>query len=47
METYIDNKQKFKRGNLVKVLVGQQIWSSDEGIKDISPEDIGRKAIWK
>ena len=38
-------EQKFKRGNLVKVLVGHQIWSNKEGGKDISPEDVGRTAI--
>lgn len=38
-------EQKFKRGNLVKVLVGHQIWSNKEGVKDISPEDVGRTAI--
>lgn len=38
-------EQKFKRGNLVKVLVGHQIWSNKEGVTDISPEDVGRNAI--
>lgn len=38
-------EQKFKRGNLVEVLVGHQIWSSKEGVQDISPDDVGRKAI--
>ena len=38
-------EQKFKRGNLVEVLVGHQIWSSKDGVKDISPDDVGRKAI--
>lgn len=38
-------EQKFKRGNLVKVLVGHQIWSNKEGTTDISPEDVGRSAI--
>lgn len=38
-------EQKFKRGNLVKVLVGHQIWSSKEGTKDISPDDIGKTAL--
>lgn len=38
-------EQKFKRGNLVKVLVGHQIWSNKEGVKDIAPENVGRKAI--
>lgn len=38
-------EQKFKRGNLVKVLIGHQIWSNTEGVIDISPEDIGRTAI--
>lgn len=38
-------EQKFKRGNLVKVLVGHQIWSSKEGTKDISPDDVGKTAL--
>lgn len=38
-------EQKFKRGNLVEVLVGHQIWGSKEGVQDISPVDVGRKAI--
>ena len=38
-------EQKFKRGNLVKVLVGHQIWSNKEGVTDISPKDVGRFAI--
>ena len=38
-------EQKFKRGNLVKVLVGHQIWSGKDGVRDISPDDVGRKAI--
>lgn len=38
-------KQKFKRGNLVEVLVGHQIWSSKDGLQDMSPKDVGRKAI--
>jgi len=37
--------KKFERGNLVEILVGQELWSSKEGNIDISPEDIGRKAI--
>lgn len=37
--------QKFKSGNLVKVLVGHQIFSTKEGIIDICPEYVGRKAI--
>lgn len=41
----ISKKQKFKRGNLVEVLTGHQIWSSKDGVQDISPEDVGRKAI--
>lgn len=38
-------KQKFKRGNLVKVLVGHQVWTKEQGVIDISQEDIGRTAI--
>lgn len=38
-------EQKFKRGNLVKVLVGHQIWINKEGVKDISPDDVGRTAL--
>ena len=38
-------KQKFKRGNLVEVLVGHQIWSNKTGVVDLSPDDVGRKAI--
>lgn len=38
-------EQKFKRGNLVKVLVGHRIWDFKRGAIDISPEYIGRKAI--
>jgi hypothetical protein len=41
-------EQKFKRGNLVKVLVGHQIWSSEKGETktiDISPDDVGRTAL--
>lgn len=41
-------EQKFKRGNLVKVLVGHLIWQSKDGeVKwiDIAPNDVGRKAI--
>lgn len=37
--------QKFKRGNLVKVLVGHQIFSTKEGAVDIRPEYVARKAI--
>lgn len=37
--------QKFKRGNLVEILVGHQIWSSKEGVTDISLNDIGKTAI--
>lgn len=40
--------QKFKRGNLVKVLVGHQIWQTKNGetnTVDIAPENIGRNAI--
>lgn len=37
-------EQKFKRGNLVRVLVGQQV-HTNKGIEDISPEDVGREAI--
>jgi len=41
-------EQKFKRGNLVKVLVGHQIWRLEKGgvqIIDISPGDVGRTAL--
>jgi hypothetical protein len=38
-------EQKFKRGSLVEVLVGHQIWSSEDGVQDMSPKDVGRKAI--
>ena len=38
-------EQKFKRGNLVKVLVGHQIWSNKEGTKDISLDDVGKTAL--
>ena len=37
--------KKFKRGNLIEILVGHRIWSSKKGNIDISPEDVGRKAI--
>lgn len=43
-------EQKFKRGNLVKILVGHLIWvSTPEGgeSRDISPKDIGRLGIIK
>lgn len=41
-------EQKFKRGNLVKVLVGHQIWRLEKGgvqIIDMSPGDVGRTAL--
>lgn len=38
------NIQKFKRGNLVEILVGH-IGYTNEGEKDFQPEDVGRKAI--
>lgn len=41
-------EQKFKRGNLVKVLVGHQIWSREKGETktiDISPDDVGKTAL--
>lgn len=38
-------EQKFKRGNLVEVLIGHQIRNSKKGVQDISPKDVGRKAI--
>lgn len=38
------NEQKFKRGNLVKVLVGHPIWNNGV-IEDMSPQDRGRLAI--
>lgn len=41
----MEKEQKFKRGNLVEVLVGHLIWSSKDGVQDISPNDVGRKAI--
>lgn len=41
----ISMEQKFKRGNLVKVLVGQQFWTSTEGFKDISSDYIGKTAL--
>ncbi len=40
--------QKFKKGNIVKVLAGNNIWSNDNGkieTIDIRPSDIGRKAV--
>jgi len=41
----INPEQKFKRGNLVEVLVGHKIWTSKYGFIDLSPNHIGRKAI--
>ena len=41
-------KQKFKRGNRVKILVGSIMWSSKNGkttTEDMSPEDVGRTAL--
>lgn len=38
-------EQKFKRGNLVRVLVGHQIFSTTEGVVDILPNEVGRTAI--
>lgn len=38
-------EQKFKRGNLVKVLVGHEVWSNKGGISDVRPEDVEREAI--
>lgn len=38
-------EQKFKRGNLVKVLVGQQVWASTERLKDISSDYVGKTAV--
>jgi hypothetical protein len=38
-------EQKFKRGNLVKVLQGQMIWSNTKGWEDLSPQNVGRLAI--
>jgi len=41
-------EQKFKRGNLVKILVGHIIYDHVEGgwiKKDISPQDVGRLAV--
>jgi len=38
-------EQKFKRGNLVRKLVGHKIWTPEEGEIDISSQNVGRKAI--
>ncbi len=38
-------EQKFKRGNLVEVLVGNLIWTKERGEFDMSPDYVGRKAI--
>lgn len=38
-------EQKFKRGNLVRILVGHEVWSNKKGVTDILPNDVGRKAI--
>lgn len=37
--------QKFKRGNLVKILVGHIIYRNKNGAFDLRPEDVGRLAI--
>jgi hypothetical protein len=37
--------QKFKRGDVVKVLVGHEIYDSKKGVIDIAPEEIGRTAV--
>lgn len=36
---------KFKRGNLVRVLVGHVVWGGGKGAQDILPENVGRLAI--
>lgn len=41
----MSKKQKFQRGNLVEVLVGHKIWSSDKGAYDADPDQVGKKAI--
>ena len=43
-------EQKFKRGNLVKVLVGSIVWTLAKNgvetiVQDIRPGDVGRKAV--
>lgn len=39
------HEQKFKRGNLVEVLAGHKIWNNKDGVQDIAPEEVGKKAI--
>jgi hypothetical protein len=41
----ISMEQKFKRGNLVKVLLGQKIWTNTEGFKYISSDYVGKTAL--
>lgn len=36
---------KFKRGNIVEILKGHVIWTSDGGKKEIDKEQIGKKAV--
>ncbi len=41
-------EQKFKRGNLVRVLQGHMLWTNENGKvtwHDISPETVGKQAI--
>ena len=38
-------KQVFQKGNLVKVLIGHQIFDSKKGTTDISPSQVGRLAV--
>lgn len=44
-DKFIQKEQKFKRGNLVKILTGRISWSLKEGNQEVEPELIGRKAI--
>lgn len=39
------NEPKFKRGNLVRVLVGHLVYGGPGGVTDISPQDVGSLAI--
>lgn len=38
-------EQKFKRGNLVRVITGFPVWDSSEGVVDMEPENVGMLAI--
>jgi len=38
-------EQKFKRGNVVKILFGHKSWKSPTECVDVSPQDVGRLAI--